>query len=1195
MSFIPRIILALLLTSLALGAAEAPPNPAQPKPPNILFCLADDWGLHAKAYGCDWIRTPNVDALAREGLIFDQAYTPTAKCSTSRASLLTGRNPWLMKEAANHYCDFPAEFKTWMEALGEQGWHTGYTGKGWGPGTANDAAGKPRQLTGPAWQDRKLKSPTREISSTDYAANFKDFLDANRNDQPWAFWFGCYEPHRDYEKDSGISKGGFRPESIDRIPGYWPDTPEVRGDLLDYAFEVQYFDRQLGFMIAELKARGLFENTLIVVTSDNGMPFPRVKGNVYEAANHLPFLLVWQGRVIQPGRHVPDLISFIDLAPTFFEAAGLPWEKSGLAPGNGRSLLEFCSNTQAIPERQWVLLGKERTDTGRPGDVGYPTRSLVTDGFMLIHNYEPSRWPAGNPETDYRDVDASPTKLQILQRQKVDPAERHWRLCFGMRPKYELYKLKTDPDCVSNLADDPAQAGRVQSMASLLTAELTRQKDPRALGEGAIFDSYTYTNKSECGLYEKWLQKQQSEQRPAADAATTSAPAATKPNIIFILCDDLGCGDVGVFFQNQRAARKDRSIPSFATPQIDSLGHEGVMLTQHYCGAPVCASSRGSLLTGLTQGHCGIRDNQFDKALPDTLTLGSILQKAGYATAAIGKWGLQGKVEGAKGKDEKSAAANNTPGYPTRRGFDHYFGYVAHRDGHAHYPKEDGKQVWENDREISQDLDLCYTADLFTARTKKWIVDQKTAKPEQPFFIYLAYDTPHAKLQNPPCPYPAGGGLSGGLQWTGKPHAMINAATGKYDDYMFPEYAAATWDHDANSATPEVPWPDVQKRFANDVRRIDFAVGDILQLLKDLKIDDNTLVVFSSDNGPSMESYLKEDYTPDFFHGFGPHDGIKRDTLEGGVVEPTLARWPGVIPAGRVDATLAGQWNWLCTFAEIAGLPLPAASDGVSLLPSLTGKGTQRPGALYIDYSVGGKTPKFDSFSPANRGRNHGVMQNIYLGPYKGLRCDVKSADDDFEIFEVLKDPQEAHNLGKDTKFAALQAEMKAKVLQMRKPDPEAARPYDKALIPAIALPANAQPGLLCSTYAGQWPWMPQFATLTAATQEAVSSLALPAKLAGPCGLAFDGFVNIPADGEYLFNLDASEGAMLFLHEIRLIDADLKPGATTEKTHLKAGWHPIRLYCRHSGAAAPKLQLSLSDAQGQAIPLAGDKLRHLQP
>jgi arylsulfatase A-like enzyme len=193
-----------------------------------------------------------------------------------------------------------------------------------------------------------------------------------------------------------------------------------------------------------------------------------------------------------------------------------------------------------------------------------------------------------------------------------------------------------------------------------------------------------------------------------------SAVAAPQPNIIYILCDDLGYGDVGVFAQNQRAARKDRNRPSFATPHIDTLARDGVKLTQHYAGSAVCAPSRASLLTGLTQGHANVRDNQFDKALADTHTISTVLRQAGYATAAFGKWGLQGG-------DEKDPAGTPAawPAYPTRRGFDFFFGYVRHKDGHFHYPKEDGREVWENDREISKQLDLCYTTDLFTASTKK--------------------------------------------------------------------------------------------------------------------------------------------------------------------------------------------------------------------------------------------------------------------------------------------------------------------------------------------------------------------------------------------------------------------------------------------------------------------------------------------
>ncbi len=391
----------------------------------------------------------------------------------------------------------------------------------------------------------------------------------------------------------------------------------------------------------------------------------------------------------------------------------------------------------------------------------------------------------------------------------------------------------------------------------------------------------------------------------ATQAFQTSA--APRPNIVFILCDDLGFGDVGAFYQNQRAAMKDRAIPSFGTPNIDTLARDGVKLMQHYSGAPVCAPSRASLLTGLTQGHATVRDNQFDKALDDSHTLGTVLKQAGYATAAIGKWGLQGgDWQNPKNKNppldasasSKAAEYATWDSFPTKRGFDYFFGYVRHVDGHFHYPKEDGREVWQNDREVASDLDKCYTSDLWTAQAKKWITDQTRGNPKQPFFVYLAYDTPHAKLQNPPCPYPSGGGLHGGVQWTGKPHAMLNTATGEPDSYMFPEYGKATWDHDRNPATPEVPWPDVQQRYANDVRRIDAGVGDVLQLLTDLKIDNNTLVVFTSDNGPSIESYIEgEPYEPTFFRGYGPFDGIKRDTWEGGMREPTLARWPAMIPA----------------------------------------------------------------------------------------------------------------------------------------------------------------------------------------------------------------------------------------------------------------------------------------------------------
>lgn len=688
-------------------------------------------------------------------------------------------------------------------------------------------------------------------------------------------------------------------------------------------------------------------------------------------------------------------------------------------------------------------------------------------------------------------------------------------------------------------------------------------------------------------------------------ACLPAATVVSKPNIIFILCDDLGFGDVGAFYQNQRAALHDRSVPFFATPQIDTLARDGVKLTQHYCAAPVCAPSRASLLTGLTQGHANVRDNQFDKALADTLTLGSVLQQAGYATAAFGKWGLQGMpgqgANAANAMESSESPGGNPetwPAYPTKRGFDFYFGYVRHKDGHLHYPKEDHREVWENNREISSNLDLCYTTDLFTARAKKWITEHKSAHPRQPFFVYLAFDTPHAKLQNPPCAYPPGGGLHGGVQWTGQPHAMLNTATGTVDGYMFPDYANATWDDDHNPATPEVPWPDVQKRYANDVRRIDFAVGDMLQLLKDLKMDDNTLVVFTSDNGPSIESYLPtEPYAPTFFRGFGPFDGIKRDTLEGGEREPTLVRWPRGIPAGREISQPSGQWDWLATFADLAGLAAPASSDGVSLVPSLTGRGQQRTGTLYVEYFEGGKTPGFREFAPGHRGRTRNQMQTVYLDGYKGIRYDVKSAEDDFEIYDLGNDPQEAHNLAGDSKFAALQTAMKAYVLQVRKPNASAKRPYDEAFVPAAASDPQTASGVTRSLFTGAWPWMPDFRTLTPDAHVVSQNLALPTRPAThPFGIAFEGFFRVSADGDYTFSVDTDGGAMLFVHDIRVIDGPKNPvgGTFTGSVRLKAGWHPLRLYYQHASGKAG-FNVSLEDAAGTTLSLDESNLRQAEP
>lgn len=216
----------LLLALLPLEARAA----AWPRP-NILIAIADDWGCgHAGAYGCKWVKTPAFDRVAEQGILFTHAYTPNAKCAPSRACLLTGRNSWQLKAAANHIPFFPPEFKTCFEALGENGWFVGHTAKGWAPGVATNALGQPRDLTGKAFNARSAPPPASGIGPNDYAANFTDFLSAAPKDKPWCFWYGALEPHRGYEYGSGVAKGGKLLAEVDRVPAFWPDNETVRND-----------------------------------------------------------------------------------------------------------------------------------------------------------------------------------------------------------------------------------------------------------------------------------------------------------------------------------------------------------------------------------------------------------------------------------------------------------------------------------------------------------------------------------------------------------------------------------------------------------------------------------------------------------------------------------------------------------------------------------------------------------------------------------------------------------------------------------------------------------------------------------------------------------------------------------------------------------------------------------------------------
>lgn len=682
----------------------------------------------------------------------------------------------------------------------------------------------------------------------------------------------------------------------------------------------------------------------------------------------------------------------------------------------------------------------------------------------------------------------------------------------------------------------------------------------------------------------------------------------TKPNIIFILVDDQGYGDIGAFYQNARAAE---GKPHELSPKLDNLASEGAMLMQHYDAAPVCAPSRASIMLGVSQGQANVRDNQFDKALDDNYTMASTLRQLGYSTAIIGKWGLQGAA--AFDKDGAS-----WPAKPQNRGFDYFFGYMRHSDGHEHYPKEGlyagSKQVWDQDKDIASELDKCYTADLWTATAKKWITDHENGKDKKkPFFMYLAYETPHAVDELPTESYPAGGGLNGGIQYTGQPGHYINTAEGTPDTYIYPEYDTATYDKDSDNITRRTAWPNTYKRYATANRRIDDGVGDIMQLLKDLKIDSNTIIVYTSDNGPSIETYLgkkqrwEESHLPTFFGSYGPFDGIKRDCWEGGMRVPAIAVWPGHIPAGKIVNKPNISYDWAPTFINAAGAAVPERMDGVSLLPSLTGKGQQQNSLIYTEYYQNGKTPSFKEFSHNHRGRTRNQMQLLRVGDYLGVRYNITSPDDDFEIYNVTKDLEETDNLALDptrkininpgeseahiSNIADLESYMKSSVLQVRRPDTSATatpqgiaeRPYDSALIPSVTSNGKQVNGLSWNYYKGDFTWIPQVAPLTPVLKGHINHLDNNKAALDHKGLyLFYGYIQVPEDGKYTFYLSCDSKAFLRIHDAQIIDEDFGYVRGTEKKAsvlLKTGLHPIRLYYLKSREGKPDIDIKWSGPQ----------------
>lgn len=456
----------------------------------MLLIVADDQSWpHAGAYGDKFVRTPHFDRIAREGVLFTHSFSACPSCTPSRTALLTGRYPWQAGEAGVLYGTMPANLPVLTHVLADAGYRTGFTGKGWAPGDWK-AGGLTRHPNGKEFNGRRHAGAVPAgIDPRDYAANFADFLDDGEKDAPFFFWLGSTEPHRVYDPEAHARLG--RPLDGIRVPSYLPQTETARKDLAAYYSEIEWHDAQIGRALAVLEQRGLLDDTLIVATSDNGMPFPRAKVNLYDGGLRMPLAMRW-GRKVAGGRTSNALVSHVDLPATVLEAAGL-----GNLPGAaGQSLLPILEGKAAVA-RPYVLAGLERHTYCRPDGATYPCRSVRARDFLYIRNLAPERWPTGGPEfvssnkTFHGDIDGAPVKDELLDPANGKRFARELALCAGKRPGEELYKIEGDPDQVKNLAGEPEYRAALERMRGYLEGEMEATGDPRAEGRDP-WQAYPY-------------------------------------------------------------------------------------------------------------------------------------------------------------------------------------------------------------------------------------------------------------------------------------------------------------------------------------------------------------------------------------------------------------------------------------------------------------------------------------------------------------------------------------------------------------------------------------------------------------------------------------------------------------------------------------------------------------------------------
>jgi len=419
----------------------------------------------------------------------------------------------------------------------------------------------------------------------------------------------------------------------------------------------------------------------------------------------------------------------------------------------------------------------------------------------------------------------------------------------------------------------------------------------------------------------------------AAALALMQAPRAARPNIIVIQADDLGYGDLSAYGQAQ-----------FQTPSLDRLAREGTRFTHYYAGSTVCAPSRCALMTGYHTGHAWIRGNGEIPLREQDVTMAMALREAGYRTAVVGKWGL---------------GRPGTAGQTDRKGFDYAFGFLDHRHAHRQFTDH----LYRNNERVATDVAHDYVNDLFTREAAAFI-EKDDARP---FFLYLNYTVPHAELR--------------------VPDDSLAPVRGKYPETPYVNATAdakLTGPDDTSLGYRSQPTP--KAAFVAMITRMDRDIGRLADLVHTRGLDDRTLIMFISDNGPHQEGGAE----PAFFKSSGGLRGIKRDLYEGGIRVPMIARWTGVVPAGRVSAHVWAHWDVFPTVAELAGAKVPSGIDGMSMAHALRGEAQPGHDFLYWEF------------------HERGFQQAVRMGAWKAVRL---KKDAPLELYNLESDPFEQHNL----------------------------------------------------------------------------------------------------------------------------------------------------------------------------------------